>query len=170
MVLAHCTPVRRANLHRCNCSEIVHAVYSTYARSPAPTAAVFIYNDLSVRRVGLHFHASSDISHLITPLVAKAAGSWAVVQQMHSQLQNGNTVNLKVFLLQSSLLLHYGCKLCGLHSLCGAANKACTWYTAIHDHDNPVTQHGLASYETKFECQSFRLRSKIGVAFAQQES
>jgi len=41
---------------------------------------------------------------------------------------------------------------------------------AIQDHDNPVTQHGLASYVTKFESQSFRLRSKFGVAFAQQES
>ncbi len=44
------------------------------------------------------------------------------------------------------------------------------WYIAIHDHDNPVTQHGLASYVTKFESQSFRLRSKVGVVFAQQES
>ncbi len=32
---------------------------------------------------------------------------------------------------------------------------------AIQDHDIPVTQHGLASYVTKFESQSFRLRSKI---------
>jgi len=40
---------------------------------------------------------------------------------------------------------------------------------AIQDHDNPVTQHGLASYVTNFESQSFRLRSKLGVAFAQQE-
>ena len=40
----------------------------------------------------------------------------------------------------------------------------------VHCHDNPVTQHGLASYVTKFESQSFRLRSKVGVAFAQQES
>ncbi len=29
------------------------------------------------------------------------------------------------------------------------------WYIAIQDHDNPVTQHGLASYATKFESQSF---------------
>jgi len=41
------------------------------------------------------------------------------------------------------------------------------WYIAIHDQDNPVTQHGLASYVTKFE---IRLRSKFGVIFAQQES
>ncbi len=44
------------------------------------------------------------------------------------------------------------------------------WYIAIHDHDVSVTQHGRASYMTKFESQSFRLRSKFGVAFAQQES
>ncbi len=45
------------------------------------------------------------------------------------------------------------------------------WYIAIHDHQTiSVTQHGLASYVTKFESQSLRLRSKFGVAFAQQES
>jgi len=44
------------------------------------------------------------------------------------------------------------------------------WYIAIQHHDNPVTQHGLASYVTKFESQSFRLRSKFEVAFAEQES
>jgi len=27
------------------------------------------------------------------------------------------------------------------------------WYIAIHDHDISVTQHGLASYVTKFESQ-----------------
>jgi len=32
---------------------------------------------------------------------------------------------------------------------------------AIQDHDNPVTQHGLASYVTNFESQSFRLRSRF---------
>jgi len=41
------------------------------------------------------------------------------------------------------------------------------WYIA---HDISVTQHGLASYVTKFESQSFRLRSKFGVAFAQQSA
>ncbi len=53
-----------------------------------------------------------------TNLKAKAAGSWAVVQQRHSQLQCGNTVNLKVFLLQGILVpsLHYGCALWGMHS------------------------------------------------------
>jgi hypothetical protein len=38
------------------------------------------------------------------------------------------------------------------------------------DHGNSVTQHGLASHVTKFECHSFRLRSNIGVPFAQQKS
>jgi len=33
-----------------------------------------------------------------------------------------------------------------------------------------LTHHALACYVTKFESQSFRLRSKNGVAFAQQES
>ncbi len=51
-----------------------------------------------------------------------------------------------------------------------AARSAASPLVAIQDHDNPVTQHGLASYVTKFKSQSFRLRSKFGVAFAQQES
>jgi len=42
------------------------------------------------------------------------------------------------------------------------------WCIDIQHNDNPVTQHGLASYVTKFESQSFRLGSKFGVAFAQQ--
>ena len=63
------------------------------------------------------FHSSRGISHLITRLKAKAAGSWAVVQQRHSQLQCGNTVNLKLFLLQSILTpsLHYSCELWGMY-------------------------------------------------------
>ncbi len=37
----------------------------------------------------------------LTPLKAEVAGAWAVAQHRHSQLQCDNTVNLKVFLLQS---------------------------------------------------------------------
>ncbi len=94
------------------------------ARLPIPVAIVSTCNDLPLERVdtfrylGLHFHASGNASHLITPPKAKAAGSWAVVQQRHSQLQCGNTVNLKLFLLQSISVpsLHYGCDLWGMHS------------------------------------------------------
>ena len=43
-------------------------------------------------------------------------------------------------------------------------------YIAIQDHHNPLSQHGIASYVTKFESKSFRLRSNFGVAFAQRES
>jgi len=43
-------------------------------------------------------------------------------------------------------------------------------YIAIQDHHNPLSQHGIASYVTKFEIKSFRLRSNSGVAFAQRES
>ena len=68
--------------------------------------------------LGLHFHASGNISHLIRPLKAKALGAWSVVQRRHSQLQCGNTVHLKLQLLQSILVpsLHYGCELWGMHS------------------------------------------------------
>ena len=81
----------------------------------------------SFKHLGLQFHASGNISHLIRPLKAKAAGSWAVVQRRHSQLQCGNTVNLKLQLLQSILVpsMHYGCELWGMHSPQAAlANKA----------------------------------------------
>jgi hypothetical protein len=79
----------------------VMVVSKPSARSPAPPTPIFTCNGLPVGRVdtfkylGLHFHASGDISHIITPLKAKAAGSWAVVQQRHSQLQCGNAVNLE---------------------------------------------------------------------------
>jgi len=72
----------------------------------------------SFKYLGLRFHSSGNISHLISPMKAKAAGSWAVVQRRHSQLQCGATVNLKLQLLQSILVpsIHYGCELWGMHS------------------------------------------------------
>ncbi len=95
----------------------------SFCQVTIPVAIVSTCNGLPVERVdtfrylGLHFHASG-VSHLITPLKAKAAGSWVVVQQRHSQLQCGNTVNLKLFLIQSILVpsLHYDCDLWGMHS------------------------------------------------------
>ena len=45
-----------------------------------------------------------------------------------------------------------------------------SWYIAIQNYYDPVSQHGIASYVTNFESQSLRLRSNFGVAFAQQES
>ena len=69
----------------------------------------------------------SNICHLIKPLKPKVAGSWAVVQRRHSQLQCGTTVNSKLQLLQSSLVpsVHYDCELWGMHSPQAAvANKA----------------------------------------------
>jgi len=34
------------------------------------------------------------------------------------------------------------------------------WYIAIQDHHNPLSQHGIASYMTKVESQSFRFQFK----------
>ena len=53
--------------------------------------------------LGLDFYTSGNIFHLMTirPVRAKAAGSWAVVQRWHKHLQCGNTVHLKLQLLQS---------------------------------------------------------------------
>ena len=83
--------------------------------------------------LGLHFHLSGGISNLITPL--KATGSWAMVQQRHSQLQCGNKVNLKLFLLQSILVpsLHYGCEVWGMHTPRGEAQKARVALQSIYD-------------------------------------
>jgi len=119
----------------------VMVVSRSLARSPSPAAVVFTCNGLLVEHVdtfkylGLHFHTSGDISHLITPLKAKAAGSWAVVQQRHSQLQCGSTVNLKLFLLQGILVpsLHYGCELWGMHTPRGAAQRARVALQSIYD-------------------------------------
>ena len=59
-------------------------VSRSLARLPSLEAAVFTCNGLLVEPVdtfkylGLHFHSSGVVSHLITPLKAKAARSWAV--------------------------------------------------------------------------------------------
>jgi len=91
----------------------------------------------SFKYLGLHFHASGNISPLIRPLKAKAAGSWSVVQRRHSQLQCGNTVNLKLQLLQSILVpsLHYGCELWGMHSphLAAVKKARATWNKFMPD-------------------------------------
>ncbi len=119
----------------------VMAVSRSLARSPGLEAAVFTCNGLLVEQVdtfkylGLHFHSSGGISHFVTPLKAKAAGSYAVVQQRHSQLQCGNPVNLKVFLLQGILApsLRYGCELRGMHTPHGEAQKARVALQSIYD-------------------------------------
>ncbi len=116
-------------------------VSRSLTRSPDPEAAVFTCNGRVVEQVdtfkylGLHFHSSGGVSHLIAPLKAKSAGSWTVVQQRHSQLQCGNTINLKLFLLQNILVpsLHYGCELWGMHTPCGVAQKARVALQSIYD-------------------------------------
>lgn len=69
------------------------------------------------------FMCQGILFHLITPLKAKVAGTWSVVQQRHYQLQCGDIVNLELFLLQGILVpsRHNGCELCGMHSPCGSA-------------------------------------------------
>ena len=55
--------------------------------SSASSTIGFTCNDQPIEQVpsfkylGLHFHQSGNISHLIRPLKARAAGSWAVVQR-----------------------------------------------------------------------------------------
>ena len=81
----------------------VPAVNFTCNGNPVEQVATFKY-------LGLHFHQSGSIAHLVTPIKARASGSWAAVQRHHSLLQCGNTVNLHLHLLQSILVpaLQYG--------------------------------------------------------------
>ncbi len=46
--------------------------------------------------LGLQLLESGHISHRISPIVAKATASWAIVWQKHAQLQCGDTVCLKI--------------------------------------------------------------------------
>ena len=99
---------------------------------PAPAAA-FSCNGNPIEQVatfkylGLHFLESGAVVHFINPIKSKAGGSWAAVQQRHSLLQCGRTVNLQLHLLQAVLVpvLQYGCQICGMHGPCvAAANRA----------------------------------------------
>ena len=93
----------------------VMVVSKPSARSLAPTTAV---SPAMVFQWGALTHLYTwvcTIMHqavcciVITPLKANAAGSWAVVQQRHCQLQCGYTVNLELLLLPSILVpsLHF---------------------------------------------------------------
>ena len=68
--------------------------------------------------LGLHFHESGHISHMIKPILDKATAAWAVIQNKHAQLQVGDTVNLKFQLFQSIPVptFHCGCEVWGMHS------------------------------------------------------
>ena len=89
-----------------------------------PAPPLFICNGHPIERVqslcylGLYFHESVSVAHLIKPLKAKTAGSWAMVQQKHAQFQCEDTVNLKLRLFQAILVptVHYGCAVWGMHS------------------------------------------------------
>ncbi len=72
----------------------------------------------SFKYLGLPFHQSGHISHLITPKLNKAAASWAIVQQKHAQLPCSDTVCLKFRLFQSILCpaFHYGGPVWGMRT------------------------------------------------------
>ena len=90
---------------------------------PAPVVT-FTCNGHPVEQVatfkylGLHFHQSGSVAHLVMPIRSKAGGSWAAVQRRHSLLQCGNTISLHLHLLQAILLpvLRCGCQIWGMHS------------------------------------------------------
>ena len=76
------------------------AVNSTCNDNPVEQVATFKY-------LGLHFHQSGSIAHLVTPIKARAGGSWAAVQRRHSLMQCGNTVNLHLRLCKLFWCLPY---------------------------------------------------------------
>ncbi len=86
--------------------------------SPVPAPAVAFCNGNPIEQVtsfkylGLHFHQSGAVAHLVTPIKSKAGGAWAAVQRRHSLLQCGKTINLHLHLLQAVLVsvLLYGCQ------------------------------------------------------------
>ena len=109
---------------------------------PAPVVT-FTCNGHPVEQVatfkylGLHFHQSGSIAHLVTPIKSKAGGSWAAVQRRHSLLQCGNTVGLHLHLLQAILVpvLQYGCQIWGMHSpRVAAANAARAALQRLNDY------------------------------------
>ena len=87
------------------------AVGFTCNGNPVEQVATFKY-------LGLHFHQSGSIAHLVTPIKARAGGSWAAVKRRHSLLQCGNTVNLHLHLLQAILVpaVQDGWQIWGMHS------------------------------------------------------
>ena len=109
---------------------------------PAPVVT-FTCNGNAVEQVatfkylGLHFHQSGSIAHLVTPIKSKAGGSWAAVQRRHSLLQCGNTISLHLHLLQAILVpvLQYGCQIWGMHSpRVAAANDARAALQRLNDY------------------------------------
>ena len=52
--------------------------------------------------LGLQLYESGLVSHLMTPLKAKMTVAWAVVQKRYALLRFGDTVNLKIKLLQTT--------------------------------------------------------------------
>ncbi|DBA71860.1 TPA: hypothetical protein ACH3X2_010909 [Trebouxia sp. C0005] len=98
----------------------------------ASSQATFTCNGQTVEQVtsftylGLHFHQSGQVSHLIDPVRTKANGAWAQVQRRHSLLDCGSAMSIHLHLLQAILVLalHYGCEVWGLHSPSGATQHA----------------------------------------------
>ncbi len=80
--------------------------------------------------LGLQVYSTGSVAYSISPLRAKPASSWGVVQQRHAQLQCGDTVHFKLKLLQSIPIsaINHGCEVWGMHSpAVAAANQARIW-------------------------------------------
>ncbi len=96
-----------------------------FCQSPAPAKSVFISLHMQwppsgaggqISILGMKVSRIRTPFHLVAPLKAKAAISWAAVQRQPSQLQCGNnTVNVRLFLLPSIMVpsLCHHCHLWG---------------------------------------------------------
>ena len=110
--------------------------------APAPVVTFTCNGNLveqvaTFKYLGLHFHQSGSIAHLVMPIKSKAGGSWAAVQRRHSLLQCGNTINLHLHLLEAILVpvLQYRCQIWGMHTpRVAAANDARAALQRLHDY------------------------------------
>ena len=66
------------------------------------------------------FYQSGSIACLVTPIKARAGGSWEAVQRRHTctLLQRDNTINLRLHLQQANLVhaLQHACQIWSMHS------------------------------------------------------
>jgi len=58
--------------------------------------------------LGLPFHQSGHIAHLITPKLNKAAASWAIVQQKHAQLSEVSLISIPFLPLLFTMVALFG--------------------------------------------------------------
>jgi exonuclease III len=79
----------------------------------------------SFKYLGVHFHASGAIKHMVEHMRPRGVAAWAVVQQMNKQLQCPDNVNLKMKLYTNIVepTLCYACEVWGVHTRTADAQR-----------------------------------------------